>query len=418
MWQSDDQQQQQQQLKTMQRRRGLPAFFDNDTPASAHGTLTLPYPAPETSAMQQQSLGYAFDSRRDSETWANLTRQRHQLCACFRDGNILRVPLDRAFASLVDAYASELFTLLSSSALPHMGTTQQQPPVFVWRSSCDGLDYISASLHFECFMAQLLAYIVHFNRLAAWRLTTLELWEREVQPSETLEACRTRLACWPDSCRRDAAIQFMLTASARRCHASLEAWRELSAYTALRYPIELSREFVELLLALDTAWQQVDRHEASVAGILILDDSNGEHWISPGGGGEAAVTTGSQLVALTVRLAALARAFQPAPRWREHASTLATLSEHCERSALYALTYENVAAEFYEEAYACVLALLDSGGDGGDDVIVHTTLAALRAQVLAAAALTNLRTNRPTQELSCAEVAARAVVALYERCQN
>ena len=163
-------------------RRALPHCFSNDSNILARLSMLLPYPLPLESA--QRNVGaIVFGTDLQRQKWQVIQSLRSELVLLvlrsptFEDDSENTTTLTET-SKLIDDYALFMHSLCASLQ-PHEPpvvflTPPQAVPRFSWLSMLNSLDYVSISLHFECYMAQLLAFVYHFNQATIRRLDNVK----------------------------------------------------------------------------------------------------------------------------------------------------------------------------------------------------------------------------------------------------
>ena len=274
-------------------RAHIPHFFANDSNVSTHLDLLLPYPSPTMSLQDSLSEIHFTDIVRQCE-WSRIVDIRSRACGWFRGCSLGQ----RNFTEVcnnIDKYATALSTLctalVAEAAVNESSETNTSAPqhtgqfAFCWKSMCDGQDYVSMSLHFENYMAQLLAFCLHMNGATSAHIKSLRMWENEHVKCETRDAAEAFVIQWQTD---DVALRATMMKefhyavdAARRARKALEEWSTLRAYTGLRYPPELSREFAERLEHLTLFWAHHLFVETNSAGMYTISYNDEMQWTSP-----------------------------------------------------------------------------------------------------------------------------------------
>jgi hypothetical protein len=268
-----------------------------------------------------------------------------------------------AVGSMVEEYSMKMARLCTALVKNNGARAldgDSAPPAFYWLSLCDGGDYISSSLHYENYMCQLLAFCFHLNgALHAWT-TSVREWEA-IAPESRDEAERL-IGTWAASHaarRRDVMFVELRKAIvvAERAEVALSEWEALRAYTRLRYPPELSREFAQTLRHLALFFGHHIFVENASAGLVIIDDT--EHrWISPIGQPQISASSFCRLALWQSKLASVHyRVLLDHPRLSHLTTAMLAITAWSLRAALYHYAYAAAEREQYRDAFNAVAAL-------------------------------------------------------------
>lgn len=376
-------------------RRALPFFLSNENNATETLCFELGYPVPL--APVAETLKIVFPLQRQNVQWQRIVVLRAKLELALSQGIICNNE-EALHEQAIDEFSIKLSTLvgsLSSLTPPLIDYDQALPtnrlPRFCWRSSLNGMDYASCFLHLENYMAQLVAFVFHFNAAMRDRLDSVEGWQTHVKPCESERALELALDLWTsqDKQRRQHMMEEYGYAAAalERARRALSLWRALPRYTTLRYPPEVSHELVRVLEKLIEFWTQNAFVELHSAGIVFVVDKK-DLWRTPK---LERQPSAQQLCELLRWLMAnglmLARYLG---RYHildnktelEHVQLVRATTAWCARAALYQRACALAASAEYDQAYECVLALeaLDWSANDGF-VYKQTTIFRLRSHI-------------------------------------